>query len=487
MSTKNALLLKALKNPPVLYLISRYGTYTIKLINSLFIAVYLGPYYLGIWGFINLVLGYVNQFNFGISNSINVIISVNKEDDAYVQKVIGNGIFMIVILSSFLSFFFVLNQLCNFNLGAKYNFSTYAPIVCAIGILTHFNNLFTYIIRVCGKLFAIAVNQTLFPLLTLILILFFKGEELLWALVIANLIATVASFILLIIQIPFKLKPLFNCDILKKVQGKAWFLFLFNTSFHLIIITTNSFISENYSVEEFGYFTFSYSLANVIILLLSAIAYIVNPKMLNRFANCSNENTIDILNNIRIAYVSLTHLLVHIAILVFPVFLLFFENYRQTGLAFKIVALTVALYSNSFGYQGLLIARNREREIGLMTFCALIINIVLTAILIYCIHIQFSYVMFATMITYYIYTLASGIVGRRELNLPYKIIDTMKDVFPIRMIIPYGASILLVFISSPDIYFIIPPILYIVINFRDLMHIKRMIIRVIKNPNFINI
>lgn len=99
MSKITNLVNKALKNPAILYVISRYATYAIQFINSLFIAVYLGPYYLGIWGFINLVLGYLAQLNLGIPHSLNVIVSVNKDKEEYAQKVIGNGLSMIVGLS----------------------------------------------------------------------------------------------------------------------------------------------------------------------------------------------------------------------------------------------------------------------------------------------------------------------------------------------------------------------------------------------------
>jgi O-antigen/teichoic acid export membrane protein len=90
---------KAFINPAIFYVISRYATYIIQFVNSLFIAVYLGPYYLGIWGFINLVLGYLAQINFGIPHSVNIIVSVNKEKEEYAQKVIGNGLTMILGLS----------------------------------------------------------------------------------------------------------------------------------------------------------------------------------------------------------------------------------------------------------------------------------------------------------------------------------------------------------------------------------------------------
>ena len=56
MSKLLSLIGNSLKNPAILYMLSRYGTYAIQFVNSIFIAVYMGPYYLGIWGFINLII-----------------------------------------------------------------------------------------------------------------------------------------------------------------------------------------------------------------------------------------------------------------------------------------------------------------------------------------------------------------------------------------------------------------------------------------------
>ena len=78
------------KNKVVLFLFSRYATYFIHFINSLFIAVYLGPYYLGIWGFISLIIQYVNQINFGIAHSVTAIISVHKKKDIMRRKLLGH-------------------------------------------------------------------------------------------------------------------------------------------------------------------------------------------------------------------------------------------------------------------------------------------------------------------------------------------------------------------------------------------------------------
>ena len=191
MSKIKVILKKTLTNPPILYVISRYATYIIQFINSLFIAVYLGPYYLGIWGFINLILGYLSQINFGISHSVNVIISVDKDKEEYVEKVIGNGLTMIMFLCILVFIFFLFNYAGIISIGVKYDFKSFSILVCLIAITSHFNSLFSNIYRVFGKIFEIALNQSLLPFLIILIIIFFRGHYLLWALVIVNIISVV--------------------------------------------------------------------------------------------------------------------------------------------------------------------------------------------------------------------------------------------------------------------------------------------------------
>ncbi|MEA4968192.1 MAG: oligosaccharide flippase family protein [Bacteroidaceae bacterium] len=478
---------KTFTNPAILYVISRYGTYFIQFVNSLFIAIYLGPYYLGIWGFINLVLGYLAQINLGIPHSINVIVSVNKEKEDYVQKVIGNGLSMIVGLSIAIIFFFVMNYVCGFNIGEKYNFNTYIIPVCIIAVLTHFNGFFSNIFRIYGKVAAIAINQSLYPIIVLLAIPFFRGTELLWAMVIANCLSVTISLALFLVQSPTKLKLLFDFSLIKYIQIRGWHLFIYNASFYLILLSTKSLISSNYSIEEFGYFTFSYSLANTILLLLNSISYLIFPKMLNRFAKADNNHVQSILGIVRNAYISLSHLLIHFVIMMFPALLLFFPDYQQASTVFKVTALTVVLYTNSFGYQGLLMARGKEKLIAIIAFSALMLNIILSIFFVFFLKVEFSEVLFATLITYLIYVLTLGLFGRKELLVSASVLAVLKDVFPIRMFFPFVLSILFIVFEVQNIYFSISFIIYLFLNFKDLIKIKDLGIRLVNNQNFINI
>ena len=481
------ILTKVFKNKVLLFIFSRYGTYVIHFVNSLFIAVYLGPYYLGIWGFITLVVSYLNHLNFGVIHSVTAIISIRKSEELYVQKVIGTAISMLIGLSIILILFFTINEVFNLNFGDKYNFSRYALIVILIAVLAHFNNLLSAIFRVYGKLFEIAFQQTMLPLLLLCAIIFFKKDQLLWALVGANFLAFLAAFVLYVVKSPVKLKPIFNYDLFKTIQIKGWHLFIYNTSFFFIVISTRSFVSGFYSVEEFGYFTFAFTLANVMLLLLQAFSYLITPKLLNRFASGNNSQNSIMLRKLRDAYVTTSHLLIHIAILFFPLFIVFFPQYDISSEAFKLIALSIVLYTNSFGYSGLLIAKGYEKKLGRVAFLALTINVIVALVLIKIFNVSFTLVIISTMISYFIYVFILGFMGRKMLELNTSFLSVLKDIYPMRLLLPYLVSLILVIFSVPDVYFTLSLLLFLFLNFKVILKLKDVAKSIIVNPNFINI
>lgn len=475
------------KNKLILFLFSRYGTYLIHFINSLFIAAFLGPYYLGVWGFINLIIQYLNHINFGITHAVTTLISVNKSKESYIEKVIGTSITMLIILSSFAILFFLVNHIFSFNIGSKYNFYTYAPFVVLIGVLGYFNSLFSSIFRVYGRLFEIAFQQTILPVLIFCSILIFKKEALLWGLVGANFFAFLAAFIMYVAHSPVKLQPIFDLKLFKLIQTKGWHLFIYNTSFFLIVISTRSLISGFYTVEEFGYFIFAFSLANVVLMLLQAFSFVIFPKMLNLFAKSTKEKNIEVLGKVRDAYVTISHLLIHCAIFVFPAFLYLFPQYLSSSEAFKLISLAIVLYTNSFGYSGLLIAKDYEKQLGKLAFSVLVVNILFALILIKVILVPFTSVIIATMLSYFIYVYIQGRMGRRLLDLKTDIKSVWKDIYPLRIFLPYLISLGLVLFSAPSICFLLPLLLFVIGNFRVLLSFKTVLRQIILNPNFINI
>jgi O-antigen/teichoic acid export membrane protein len=487
MSRYTEILRKITKNKIIYYILSRYATYAIQFINSLIIAVYLGPYYLGIWGFITLILQYLNQINLGIAYSVNAIVAIHKNKEWYVQKVIGVSFTMLTGLSILVILFFSVSLLFGFNIGDKYEFSKYAPIVVITGILGYFNVLLSNIYRIYGRLFEIAFNQTIFPVLMLVVILFFKGQNLLLALVITNCLAFLLSFVFYLIKSPVKIRLLFIKRLFKKIQVKGWYLFVYNTSFYLIMISTRSFISGYYSINEFGYFTFAFTLAHVVLLLLESFSFIIYPKMLNRLSSGTTEIIDSLLEKIRSSYITTSHLLIHIVIVFSPLFFWLFPQYEQSKHAFRLISLTLVLYTNSFGYSGLLIAKGKEKVLGYIALGALFVNVIMMYILTSILDIPFTYVILGTMFTYFFLVFAVGYFGRKILCLSCNIFTILKNIFPIQLFIPYILSLCLVLFQMSDIYFAITLILFLICNYKIIISLKKVCIDTIFNPRLIDI
>lgn len=480
------MLQKLLKNPVIGYITSRYATYAIQFINSMLIAIYLGPVYLGIWGFINLVIQYLSQLNFGIAHAVNTIASIKKHHTTYISKVIGNATLMLVGLTAVLVLLFLCNRFFNWNIGEKYNFGQFDIYVLIIAVSSYFTALFSSIFRIYGKLFEIAFSQSIFPIVLLPVILLVSRENLLDYLVYTYLITSLLSNLLFIVRFPVKVHFNLSKRLWWVIQKKGWHLFLYNSSFYLIIISTRSFISNYYTVTEFGYFTFSFSLANVILMLLTAFTFLIWPKLLNSLSQLSAEKSFALIKKIRSLYVSTSHLLVHLGIFLFPYFLLFFPQYRGTFEAFALIALTIVLYTNCFGYQGLLIARQKEKTVGYLSMSALALNLVLCYLLTAVFEVGFEKVILATMVSYVLYVFIMGVLGRKVLQIRFDLKECLVDIFPPAIMIPVVLSIvLLVFHVNPYAFFI-PMVLYILLNYKEYYPLKETITELLVKPEKIN-
>ncbi len=478
---------RVIKNKVFYYTASRYLTYIIQFINSLIIAIHLGPFYLGIWGFINLVIQYILRINFGITNSANTIASIHKKDEDYVSKIIGTAFVMLIGLSCLIILFFYSLKVLNINLGEKYSFSTYLPYVLFIAILMHLNQLFSHLFRVFGKLSAIIFNQSILVLLTFCVVFFWKGESLLQVLIITNCVAVLSSFLYYSLTTPIKIKLNFSFSTMRAIQRRGIYLFLYNIAFYLIIITTKSFISGAYRVEEFGFFTFAYTLANAILLLFETITFLIYPKMLNRFANNSNQKSVELIHSLRHSYITTSYLFIFLSVALYPLFILLFPQYASTEKAFGIIAMSVATSTNSFGYQGLLISRNKEKLLGFISVISLLINIILNYFLIYVAGVNYELVMISTLIAYFIFTLIIGKYGRKELGLKSGIIESIGDTFPIRLALPMIISLFIIISGLSSYYLVAVIILFLFMNKKSLLSAKKLAFQLIKNPKIIDI
>ena len=470
-------------NKILIYLFSRYGTYAVQFIVSLGIAAKLGPYYFGIYGFIVLILNYFAQINFGIQHSLNVLIVHNKNEKEICDNYIGNSLWLYFLLSIIIVLFYAVIVIFDIEISQDYPIKKYLWLIVSVAILTYFFSIMVTVLRVRNKIHQLSIVQSLSVIFNLLAVCLFRAETLIYTLVLGQLVSCLLS-----VFITWKagVLPNFrNVKIQIKTQAeiirKGILLFVYNSCFYFILISVRSIISGNYSVESFGEFTFSFTIAHAVLLLLESLMTVIFPKIIDLLSSDNKEKTEQTLEVIRITYVSASHFLIYVAMLFFPLLTFLLPKYANALTSMNLIALAVLMNTNSCAYASLLIAKNKEKTSAVISATALLLNIVLALILVKIMNVGFSYVIIATLLTYLYFSYMVTWQGKKVIGT-YNFRDTIKNFFPIRLFIPYLTAFVISVFSYEYLIFL-PILLYILFNWRDLVAIKQLGLKLIHNPN----
>ncbi len=474
---------KVLNNKVILYVLSRYFIYGVQFISLILIADKLGPYSYGVWGFMLMIISYMAILNLGIGNSINVYMVQYKNDFLKVKDYIASSFGAAIVLVFGLMLFGLLFYF-EPNMFGKYPIGSLFYVIIIIGILQYVNLIYSNIFRARNHIFEVAFCQSVVPLSIFLNVLFTPAEMLLEFLVYGYLLANVMSFLLYYC----KSKDIRGGKIRKKYVGnilrKGVFLFLYNAAYYLILTTASTFVSKYYNVEQYGVYTFSYSLGHSVLLLLEAFAFIIYPKVVDKlYAGdiCVAEKT---LNSIRSNYISLAHGLMYVAIVLFPFFIKLFPEFDNLLLMLNLMSLAIILSTNSFGYNTLLIARNREKLSAIISCVSLAVNICLGMILIAWFRLPYylsvlsimgSYICFALICSFYAHKIMYGSIK-----------GFITDVFPYKLLLPYIVAVAVSIVNCQQLCWI-PLALFIILNKGVIMEIMSTVKTIINRPSIVDI
>lgn len=477
-----------LKNKVLFYLASRYITYAIQFVTSLVIAAELGPYYMGIWGFVLLILNYFQQFHFGISQSFNILYVQHREDQKECDNYIGNSLTLYSYLAAMIVVLYVVYLFGSFDSLEKYNAHHYMLWVCIIAILQHYSSFFTYLFRVKNLLNHVTFCQSIIIFLNFICVFVFHGETLIMALIAGYVIGNLFAVVLALISgvMPGWGTISINWHYQGTILRKGVYLFLYNSCFYFIIISIRTIISGYYTVGEFGMFTFSFSLAHAILLLLEALSFVIFPKVLSKLSSRDVMEVRDTIVFLRKIYITFSHFLIYLALPIFPVLMFFFPKYEGAIITLNLIALSIVINTNSCGYSDLLMAKNKEKGLMMMSLGALLLNCVLAIVLVIVLHVGYSYVILATLITYFVYSFCVMVFGERTLERG-NWRNIFRNFFPIRLALPYFCALTISLYQINGLYMIIPLLLFLVLNIKTIGNIKDAAHKLFVSPNVINL
>ena len=473
-------------NKVVLYLVTRYMTYAVQFITSIWVAVKLGPFYLGIWGVILLLINYFKLINFGISNSLTVLLVQHKENKKQVDDYVKTALGLLSVLGFCIILFGIYYHLFGISYIDKYRLGNLLYVICFITILEHINNLFMVIYRVMNNLFYVAFYQSVVPLLLFCALFAATGWTLLMFLLGAYVLGNGLSIFFFVRGGLISWKGKFEFVYAKIILKKGLFLFIYNLCFYLIVVSTRTIVSIFYTVEEFGYFTFAFTLANSVLLLLEAFSFVILPKVIDRLTSADPLEIKQVIRKLRVNYISMAHGCIYLALLFFPVLSHFVPKYSSTLAGLQLMALAIMLNTNSFGYGSYLMAQNKEKIIAKMACISVIFNVVCALVAVIVFHIDYIYVIVSTMLAYWVYSSLCVFYAKKNLNEKPGLFKVLNEAFPLRLLIPYLCGIIIVVMNYQYLIFV-PLMVFILLNIKTISEIYHTIKRILISPEIVNL
>jgi O-antigen/teichoic acid export membrane protein len=426
-------MMKLLSNKVFVFVLTRYFSYVIQFINSLVVAYVLGPYYLGIWGFIQLVIQYLAFGNFGIDIALNVSLSTGDLSDSKKQSVTASNAVMATFFTSLIFIIAgLIPTLAGVELFPKYGFTPYLMPVIAISCLNYFNIVFLNICRAYSQFAPISIFQTLLQLLQLPVMFMFRDVVLLWALLVVMAVAHLVSLVLFIRRLPLKLNLKPDAAIIKGLYSRGIVLISYAITFYVLLLSTRSLVGYFYPVESMGLFTFAANIASALIVGLSSLEFVLFPKMINRLSFEITDKLLQTFRDIRFIYISIAFIVVLIGVIFYPVILIFFGEYRKTSTVFTFLAFCQVIISAGFGYAALIISRQKEIYLVYHGLVALVINLLLSVGARTIFNVSFEWMAFFLIFAFVYYDYQVIRIGRRLMGLPVSAGLIMRDLFPSR-------------------------------------------------------
>lgn len=478
-----------LRNKIFLYVGTRYVTYALQFIASFYIALKLGPVGFGVWSFILLLINFYNIIDFGISNSINILLVQDREVEERSSSHILSSIIITIGLNILVILSFIIIKYAHFGFLLKYDIGIYLPAILYTIIVWNFNKVFSSIYRVKNRLLELAFFQSIIPILFFLAVIF-SPVNTLWYLLGAYMLGQSLAFAVFILRKQITIKGAISCSSMNTVFFKGFWLFLYNGAFYLIMFSTSSFVSAYYSVSDYGKFSFAYTLAHAILLFLEAFGYIVFPKIIQKLKGNNFEECKSVILMIRNSYLMVVHGLVYLAFPAFYLLCLLMPKYGDIQRMLCVAALTILPYANAFGLNTFLMAQNKERRISCISCISLIVNIGLLFLFISVFNFSYDLILVATLVSYVLFTYQCALYTLKVMGEPFKFLKVLEMAFPVRISVPYLFTLVATYFFSERGHFIwllLPLIVFLLMNRTSLGKTAAMIVQLVKRPEIIDL
>jgi hypothetical protein len=481
------MLMKLLGNKIFQYLFFRYTSFGLQLLNSLLIAFLLGPGIFANWAFILLVVQYFNQLNFGIPQALNNVLSISKEDVIVCETAFQKSFTGILILNLLTIIFFGVQYFGWIQLGNEFDFGEFLWLVCFWVITNQILILLINVNRIYGQLKEINLYQLMPQVSIFIFLLIWRTEisitKILWVWLTSNIV----SIVLLWRVIPLRLGRNGDLRFNDLLGRKGLLLFVYNSSFYLIVVIVRSLSSSNFTSVDFAYMSFAFTCANSVILLIDSFSFIAFPKLLGKFSKMSEVQLQRSLEQLRLEYSTIVGGLAFVFISVYAFGIQLSQEYRDTLLMFILFLGSQIVLSRSFGISIVLMAKGREAQLAVIAFLSLVVGSMATWIFICYLDFLISWSISGIYVAYITFAIGLQILYGDMHQSKRNIIRILVSLFSFRLFSPLILAVILAVLKVDPIFLSAPLLLFCLLNIRGSILVWKRLKMLMNSPGVIDL
>lgn len=447
------------------FLLIRYVTYIVAFLKISMLASELGPHTYGVWGFIKLIWQYLSFLTLGIHFSINVLIASNKEDYEKIIKLSRVSLSLTFAMFFVLLIGAILMVLLNITPFEKYEIGSLIIATVAIGMLKNINLTNINIARNFDKLYSIGIYYLVSEVIIILIIELVNQQYLLNYVIYATLVIELTYTLIFIFKHKFKFEISFDKEAVKELVLRGVKLLMYNYSLIFMFLSVRTVVAFYYGVNDFGEYTFANSLVDSLFVAFSSVLWIFFPKMITKLSTTSDDESIKIIDQLRVIYIPLMFL--SLLMLGYASFIMkyVFPEYKLFKEIFIIMLLSLGLRDYAFGFNTVIIARGKEILLAKYAVIAIVLNV---AFSIYLGENEASlvYIPMVTLVASFLYSLAAIFASRKIIGEHNQLMQFFKDW---KIFLPLLSLMLFYLFNSFTIYsYSFAVVLYMVLNVRSI-------------------
>ncbi len=440
------------------------------------IAKFLGPFLLGIWGFIMLMRQYLTYSSLGLQYAVTLELSTQeKQDSTKQEQILTSALTPTLVIAFFLVVTSLSFQLLDLPIFEKYDFSRYTFLLGCIVGLSHLVQIFTNYYRVQGSFGRIAVVQIIEAALPLISVFFFRGEVLVFALLYAMILANILGLTIFLVKAPFKIHTKFDRRSFTHIARLGIPLLIYNLSYQLIMVSARTILSISYPVEVMGLYSLASSITTATLLGLRSLAWVAIPDIYSRtHKKVNDEIVLKTVNTVNDIYGTSVFLIVLLIVVALPALFYFLPGYQPAEMATIILLLAQAVLAASFGYNSLAIARGDQNKVAQISMFAVVIVSISSLSAAY-LEMDFVWIAVSVLIGAFTFTLLQARLGYRLLHAGMTKSGYFSTVLPLGSILAIVAVLAGIIFKVPFLGGLSGLIVFLLTNRRKLNNIREFV------------